>query len=100
MKSIVEENLVSFKTLEQKVFAYVCELGRMITQVFWKPMTMSWRKREIQRYIETKGNEKPQSKPYMGKSNTAGESIGENLRKGRWLIFTFSIRRCRWKRLG
>lgn len=32
MKSIVEEKLVSFKTLEQKVFAYVCELGRMITQ--------------------------------------------------------------------
>ena len=27
MKSIVEEKLVSFKTLEQKVFAYVCELG-------------------------------------------------------------------------
>ena len=33
MKSIVEEKLVSFKTLEQKVFAYVCELGRLITQV-------------------------------------------------------------------
>ena len=33
MKSIVEEKLVSFKTLEQKVFAYVCELGRMITQM-------------------------------------------------------------------
>ena len=33
MKSIVEEKLVSFKTLEQKVFAYVCELGRMITQI-------------------------------------------------------------------
>ena len=32
MKSIVEEKLVSFKTLEQKVFAYVCELGRLITQ--------------------------------------------------------------------
>ncbi|MDU7633539.1 MAG: hypothetical protein E7K23_14485, partial [Lachnospiraceae bacterium] len=32
MKSIVEEKLVSFKLLEQKVFAYVCELGRMITQ--------------------------------------------------------------------
>lgn len=31
MKSIVEEKLVSFKTLEQKVFAYVCELGRLIT---------------------------------------------------------------------
>ena len=32
MKSIVEEKLVSFKTLEQKVFAYVCELGRDITR--------------------------------------------------------------------
>ena len=27
MKSIVEENLVSFKVLEQKVFSYVCELA-------------------------------------------------------------------------
>ena len=26
MKSIVKEKLVSFKTLEQKVFGYVCEL--------------------------------------------------------------------------
>lgn len=33
MKSIVEENLVSFKVLEQKVFSYVCELGRMITHI-------------------------------------------------------------------
>lgn len=33
MKSIVEEKLVSFKTLEQKIFSYVCELGREITTV-------------------------------------------------------------------
>ena len=33
MKSIVEEKLVSFKTLEQKVFAYICELGKEITRV-------------------------------------------------------------------
>ena len=31
MKSIVEEKLISFKTLEQKIFSYVCELGREIT---------------------------------------------------------------------
>lgn len=31
MKSIVEEKLVSFKTFEQKIFSYVCELGREIT---------------------------------------------------------------------
>ena len=33
MKSIVEEKLVSFKELEQKVFKYVCELGCEITRV-------------------------------------------------------------------
>lgn len=31
MKSIVTEKQVSFKTLEQKIFSYVCELGREIT---------------------------------------------------------------------
>ena len=33
MSIIVEENLVSFKELEQKIFSYVCELGREITQI-------------------------------------------------------------------
>ena len=33
MKSIVEEKLVSFKELEQKIYKYVCELGREITQI-------------------------------------------------------------------
>lgn len=33
MESIVEEKLVSFKTLEQKIFSYVCELGREITTI-------------------------------------------------------------------
>lgn len=33
MESIVKENLISFKELEQNIFAYVCELAREITQV-------------------------------------------------------------------
>lgn len=33
MKSIVKEKLVSFKDLEQKIFNYVCELGRDITRI-------------------------------------------------------------------
>ena len=32
MKLIVDENLLSFKVLEQKIFDYVCELGCQITQ--------------------------------------------------------------------
>ncbi len=33
MNTIVEEGLVSFKELEQKIYNYVCELGREITQI-------------------------------------------------------------------
>lgn len=33
MNTILAENLVSFKELEKKIFAYVCELGREITQI-------------------------------------------------------------------
>lgn len=33
MKSIVEEKRVSFRSLEQKIFAYVCEPGREITRI-------------------------------------------------------------------
>lgn len=33
MKTIVEEKLVSFKTLEQKIFAYACELAREIARI-------------------------------------------------------------------
>lgn len=33
MNTIVTEDLVSFKELEEKIFAFVCELGREITQI-------------------------------------------------------------------
>lgn len=33
MNTIVEENLISFKELEKKIFNYVCELGRELTQI-------------------------------------------------------------------
>ena len=95
MKSIVEEKLVSFKTLEQKVFAYVCELGRMITQIILENYDD-----ELAKERETKGKGKLQSKPCMGKLNTPGEFIGQSLRMEKRLIFICWIRRCRWKRSG
>ena|GEM_PF-3600885 len=33
MDLIVKDNLISFKDLEQKIFHYVCEVGREITQL-------------------------------------------------------------------
>lgn len=100
MKSIVEEKLVSFKTLEQKVFAYVCELGRLITQVILENYDDELAKEREKRFTETKEKGELQSKPYMGKSNTPEESIRQNRRTEGLPIFTFWIRRCRWRRSG
>ena len=33
MNTIVNENLISFKELEQNIFSYVCELGREMTKI-------------------------------------------------------------------
>lgn len=33
MNTIVKENQIYFKELEQKIFTYICELGREITQI-------------------------------------------------------------------
>ena len=33
MNTIVDEKLISFKELEQKIFTYVCELARDMTQI-------------------------------------------------------------------
>ena len=33
MNFILAENLVSFKELEQKIFAFICEFGREITRI-------------------------------------------------------------------
>ena len=64
MKLIVDENLLSFKVLEKKIFDYVCELGRQITQQI---LIQSLQKVAIKSIIGEKGNEKPVSKRYMAK---------------------------------
>lgn len=33
MKTIVEEKLVSFKTLEQKIYKYICTYGAELTRI-------------------------------------------------------------------
>ena len=67
MKLIVDENLLSFKVLEQKIFDYVCNLAARLPSRFWKPMIQSLQKVAIKSIIGEKGNEKPVSKRYMAK---------------------------------
>ena len=66
MKSIVEEKLVSFKTLEQKVFAYVCELGRMITQVILETYDDELAKERDTKVYRDKGKRKTSIKTVYG----------------------------------
>ena len=66
MKSIVEENLVSFKTLEQKVFAYVCELGRMITQSILENYDDELAKERDTKVYRDKGKRKTSIKTVYG----------------------------------
>lgn len=59
MNTILAENLVSFKELEQKIFAYVCELGREITQIMLESYDKSLQKGEIKRFTVIKEPEPP-----------------------------------------
>ena len=100
MKSIVEEKLVSFKTLEQKVFAYVCELGRMITQIILENYDDELAKERDKKAYRDKGKRETSIKTVYGEVEYSGEFIGQSLRMEKRLIFICWIRRCRWKRSG
>ena len=66
MNTIVEENLISFKELEQKVFKYVCELGcemtRIILESYDKELAAS---RDTKQYRD-KGGRKTSIKTVYG----------------------------------
>ena len=91
MKSIVEENLVSFKVLEQKVFSYVCELGRMITQIILENYDDELAKERDTKSYRDKGKRETSIKTVF---------IGQSKRMEGPPTSTFWIRRCRWRRSG
>lgn len=67
MKSIVEEKLVSFKSLEQKVFVYVCELGQKLTRML------------LERYDDelAEGRDKARYRDKGGRTTTIKTVYGE-----------------------
>ncbi len=73
MKLIVDENLLSFKVLEQKIFDYVCELGRQITQQILEAYDTELAESRDKKHYRGKGNEKPVSKRYMAKAKSTRE---------------------------
>lgn len=66
MKTIVEEKLVSFKELEQKVFKYVCELGCEITRVLLEAYDMELASSRDSRQYRDKGKRRTCIKTVYG----------------------------------
>lgn len=66
MNPIVEENLISFKTLEKKIFAYVCELGREITQILLESYDKELAQERDKKAYRGKGSRKTTIKTVYG----------------------------------
>ena len=66
MSIIVEENLVSFKELEQKIFSYVCELGREITQIMLESYDKELAEGRDKKVYRGKGNRRTSIKTVYG----------------------------------
>ena len=83
MKSIVEENLVSFKSLEQKVFAYVCELGREITRIMLESYDAELAEERDKRRYRDKGKRSTTIKTVYGEVVYARRVYQTKLEDGR-----------------
>lgn len=66
MNPIVDENLISFKALEQKIFAYVCELGREITQIMLEAYDKELAEGRDKKVYRGKGSRKTTIKTVYG----------------------------------
>ena len=68
MKLIVDENLLSFKVLEQKIFDYVCELGRQITQQILEAYDTELAESRDKKHYRGKGKRKTCIKTVYGEN--------------------------------
>ena len=75
MNTIVKEKLVSLKELEKKIYSYVCELAREITQQMLESYDEELAKSRDKKVYRGKENEKHPSKPFMAKLNIPEMSI-------------------------
>ena len=66
MKSIVDENLVSFKAMEQKTYDYVCKLGRLITQQVLESYDSKLAESRDKKIYRVKGKQKTSIKTVYG----------------------------------
>ena len=99
MKSIVDENLVSFKMLEQKIYDYVCELGRLITQQVLESYDAKLAESRDKKIYPGKGKRKPVSKPCTVKWSTDERYIAQKPNREKRHMSICWMKPCKWIRL-
>lgn len=66
MNTIVNENLISFKELEQNIFSYVCELGREMTKTLLESYDKHLAETRDKTVYRDKGNRQTSIKTVYG----------------------------------
>ena len=97
MNSIVEGKLISFKTLEQKVYAYVCGLGREITRMMLESYDTELAENRDRQTYRDKGARSTTIKTVYGEV-TQGGYTRKNFRTDTRRMSICWMRRCTWKR--
>lgn len=82
MNIIVEEKLISFKELEQKVFKYVCELGCEITQIILESYDKELAASRDTKQYRDKGSRKTSIKTVFGNVEYHRRVYRTNLENG------------------
>lgn len=80
--SIVDENLISFKELEQKIFNYICELGREITQIMLERYDQELTQSRNKKQYRCKGTRTTTIKTVYGEVTYARNVYQTNLEDG------------------
>ena len=83
MSTIVEENLISFKELEQKVFQYVCKLGCEITRTILESYDKELAASRDTRKYRDKGGRKTSIKTVYGEVEYCRRVYQTNLDDGK-----------------
>ena len=97
MKTIVEEKPISFKELEQKIFSYVCELGREITTAMLEAYDKELAEGRDKKNYRDKGIRTTTIKTVYGEVSYGRHVYQTKLEDGK-KAYIKGMKPCRWKR--
>ncbi len=98
MNTIVTEKMMPFKELEKKIFDYVCEMGRIMTQVILESYDEQLQETRNKKELRCKGTRQTTIKTIMGEveySRNVYETKDESGRKA-W-VYLLDHLRCKEK---